>query len=267
MSAPVRVLIPVGFGFNCEDETAAAFRMAGAEVDLVHLTDLFAGRQARPIPQYQVMAFVGGFSYGDHVAGGLVAAARIRAHLSQALSAFLEGGGRMIGICNGCQVLVRLGLLPGPDAGAPDFVARAALTNNDRLGYRDAWVRLGVDRKSTCAWTRGITTVEVPARHGEGKLVLESSAALDHLEHRGQVAFRYLDPQGQPTEAWPHNPNGSARGLAGLTDATGRILGLMPHPEAFLYPWQHPDYARRRREIEAQEPGGLAIFRSGVAGF
>jgi phosphoribosylformylglycinamidine synthase len=266
VSGPVRVLIPVGFGFNCEDETAAAFRMVGAEVDLVHLTDLFARRHPRPLAQYQVLALVGGFSYGDHVASGLVAATRVRAHLRDDLSAFLAGGGRVLGICNGFQVLVRLGLLPGPDAGPADFVPRAALTNNDRLGYRDAWVKLGVDRKATSVWTRGLSTLEVPARHGEGKFVLESTAALDHLEHRGQVAFRYLDQAGQPTEAWPQNPNGSARGVAGVTDSTGRILGLMPHPDAFLYPWHHPDYARRKKEIEAQEPGGLAIFRAGVTG-
>ena len=267
MSAPVRVLIPVGFGFNAEDETAAAFRMVGAEVDQVHLTDLFARRQPRPIPQYQVVAFVGGFSYGDHVAGGLVAATRIRAHLRDDLSAFLAGGGRLIGICNGCQVLARLGLLPGPEEGPPDFEARLDLANNDRLGYRDAWVRLGVDRKSTCVWTRGLSTIQVPARHGEGRFVLGSQAALDRLEHRGQVALRYLDTAGKPTEAWPDNPNGSTGGIAAVTDATGRILGLMPHPEAFLYPWQHPDYSRRKKEIEAREPDGLAIFRAGVTGF
>lgn len=266
MSPPVRVLIPVGFGFNCEDETAAAFRMVGAEVDLVHLTDLFARRHPVPMARYQVLAFVGGFSYGDHVASGFVAATRVRAHLQQDLADFLSAGGRVLGICNGFQVLVRLGLLPGPDAGPHDFVPRAALTNNDRLGYRDAWVRVGVDRKTTCVWTHGLSTLALPARHGEGKFVLESAAALDHLEHRGQVAFRYLDAAGQPTEAWPENPNGSAHGVAGVTDATGRILGLMPHPDAFLYPWHHPDYARRKKELEAQEPGGLAIFRAGVSG-
>ncbi|HET9554674.1 MAG TPA: phosphoribosylformylglycinamidine synthase subunit PurQ [Anaeromyxobacteraceae bacterium] len=261
-----RVLIPVGFGFNCEDETAAAFRMVGAEVDLVHLTDLFAGRHARPIPSYQVLAFVGGFSYGDHVASGFVAATRVRAHLQADLSAFLQDGGRVLGICNGFQVLVRLGLLPGPDAGPADFVPRAALANNDRLGYRDAWVTLGADPASTSVWTRGLGRLELPARHGEGKVVLESPEALARLERRGQVAFRYLDPEGKPTEAWPHNPNGSARGVAGITDASGRILGLMPHPDAFLYPWHHPDWPRRKKELEAQEPGGLAIFRAGVAG-
>ncbi len=264
MSRPVRVLIPVGFGLNCEEETAAGFRMVGAEVDLVHLTDLFARRAPRRLSDYQVLAMVGGFSYGDHVAGGLVLATRIRAHLQADLSAFLAGGGRVLGICNGFQTLTRLGLLPGPEAGAPDFVPRAALTNNDRLGYRDAWVHIAVDAKSRSVWTRGVGALDVPSRHGEGKFVVESPEALARLDQRGQLAFRWTDPAGRPTEAWPDNPNGSALGVAGVTDATGRILGLMPHPDAFLYPWQHPDYARRRAELDAREPAGLAIFRAGV---
>jgi phosphoribosylformylglycinamidine (FGAM) synthase-like amidotransferase family enzyme len=251
MSRRVRVLIPVGFGLNCEEETAAAFRMVGAEVELVHLTDLFARRAPRRMADYQVLAMVGGFSYGDHVAGGLVLATRIRAHLQADLSAFLAGGGRVLGICNGFQTLTRLGLLPGPEAGPPDFVPRAALTNNDRLGYRDAWVRIGVDPKARSVWTRGV-------------FVVESSAALARLEQRGRLAFRWIDASGQPTEAWPDNPNGSALGVAGVTDSTGRILGLMPHPDAFLYPWHHPDFARRRAELETVEAAGLAIFRAGV---
>ena len=121
---PVRVLLPVGFGLNCEEETAQAFRMVGAEVDLVHLTDLFAHRHPRRIADYQVLAMVGGFAYGDHVAGGLVLATRIRAHLKDDLAAFLAAGGRVLGICNGFQTLTRLGLLPGPEGGAPDFTPR-----------------------------------------------------------------------------------------------------------------------------------------------
>ena len=174
----------------------------------------------------------------------------------------------MLGICNGFQMLTRLGLLPGPEAGPPDFVPRAALTNNDRLGYRDAWVRLGVDRKSVSVWTRGLSALEVPARHGEGKFVVGVAGGRSTgSSTAARWRFRYLDAAGQPTEAWPDNPNGSARGVAGVTDSTGRILGLMPHPDAFLYPWHHPDYARRKKEIEAHEPGGLAIFRAGVSGF
>jgi len=261
-----RVLVPTGFGLNCEGETALAFRMAGAEVDLVHLTDLFAGRHPRRIPDYQVLVFMGGFAYGDHVAGGLVLATRIRAHLARDLEAFLENEGRVLGVCNGFQTLVRLGLLPGPEEGAVDFRQRAALTNNERLGYRDAWVRLQADPESRCVWTRGVSALEVPARHGEGRFVAESDEALRRLEANGQVPLRYVDDAGLPTERWPDNPNGSARGVAGVCDRTGRILGVMPHPEAFLHPFQHPDWPRRRAEIEAREPASLALFRAGVSG-
>ncbi len=261
---PVRVLIPVGFGLNCEDETARAFRMVGAEVDLVHLTDLFARRHPRRIADYQVLGMVGGFAYGDHVAGGLVLATRIRAHLKADLAAFLAGGGRVLGICNGFQTLTRLGLLPGPESGPPDFVPTATLTQNERLGYRDAWVRVAPDPRSPCVWTRGLGILDLPSRHGEGRFVATSDEALRRLDASGRLPLRYVDADGRPTEAWPDNPNGSALGIAGVCDGSGRILGLMPHPDAFLYPWHHPDWPRRRAEIEAREPGGLAIFRAGV---
>jgi phosphoribosylformylglycinamidine synthase len=263
---PVRVLVPTGFGLNCEEETARAFRMVGAEVDLVHLTDLFARRHGRKLTDYQVLCFIGGFSYGDHVAGGLVLATRIRAHLMIDLQSFLGNGGRVLGICNGFQTLVRLGLLPGPEEGAADFVPRAALNNNDRLGYRDAWVTLATDPGAKSPWVNGVGAMDLPTRHGEGKLILESEALLDRLEKAGQVAFRYVDPDGKATEQWPWNPNGSARGVAGLTDRTGNILGLMPHPDAVLYPWHHPDWPRKKEQLSKEEPAGLRLFRAGVSG-
>ncbi len=266
MAAPPKVLIPVGLGLNCEAETAHAFRLLGVAPDLVHLTDLFSRRHSKRLPQYQVLVFVGGFAYGDHIAAGLVLATRVRAHLRHDLAQFLAGGGLVLGICNGFQTLVRLGLLPGPETGPADFLPRAALANNDRLGYRDAWVRLAVDPDSNCVWTRGLPALELPARHGEGKYVMESESALAAMEARGQVALRYVNDRGHPTEEWPFNPNGSARGVAGVSDSTGRILGLMPHPDAFLDPWRHPDYTHRRRDLDQREPAGLALFRAGLRG-
>lgn len=259
----VRVLIPVGLGLNCEAETAHAFRMLGVEPDLVHLTDLLAHRHPRALAEYHVLVFVGGFSYGDHIAGGFVLATRLRAHLADDLRAFLDRGGLALGICNGFQTMIRLGLLPGPEEGPHDLVQRADLGPNDRLGYRDAWVRLRAMPDSPCVWTRGIETIELPARHGEGKLLLAREAELDRLDAAGQLPLRYVDAEGEPTERWPDNPNGSPRGAAGMCDRTGRLFGLMPHPDAFLHPWHHPDW-RRAGDPERIAPLGLRIFEAGL---
>jgi phosphoribosylformylglycinamidine synthase len=257
----VNVLIPTGFGLNCEAETAHAFRLLGVEPDLVHLTDLFAGRAPRRLASYQVVVFIGGFSYGDHIAGGYVLATRLRARLREEIALFLERGGLALGICNGFQVLVRLGLLPGPDEGPADFVPRAALGPNQRLGYRDAWVRLAADPGSRCVWTRGLGTIEMPARHGEGLFLVEAAEQLDRLEEQGRIALRYVDPHGVSTEQWPWNPNGSPRGVAGVTDASGRILGLMPHPDAFLHSTQAVAGALAR---DGRDTLGLALFEAGL---
>jgi phosphoribosylformylglycinamidine synthase len=260
----VRVLIPVGFGLNCEAETAHAFEKLGVVPDLVHLGDLFAGRAERALSDYHVVAFVGGFSYGDHVAGGLVLATRLRARLRDELSRFLERGGLAIGICNGFQVMIHLGLLPGPDRGEHDFVPRADLGPNERLGYRNAWVTLKVDPVTNCVWTRGFETIDLPARHGEGQVLTDSAERLESLSHAGRVPLRYVGADGRPTEAWPWNPNGSLGGVASLTDASGRLLGLMPHPDAFLHHWHHPGWRGQPAQERDAEVTGLAIFASGL---
>ncbi|MDH3283263.1 MAG: phosphoribosylformylglycinamidine synthase subunit PurQ [Acidobacteriota bacterium] len=262
----VRVLIPVGLGLNCEDETAHAFRLLGVEPDLVHLTDLLTARHGRRLAEYQLIVFIGGFSYGDHVAGGFVLATRIRAHLLADLRAFLSRGGLALGICNGFQALVRLGLLPGPDGGEHDFVQRADLGPNDRLGYRNSWVRLGVDPRAHGLWTRGLDELELPARHGEGKFLVPSQQELERLDRTGQVAFRYLDDAGEPTERWPFNPNGSPGGVAGVTDRSGRILGLMPHPDAFLHLCHHPRWRHGGRGAHRSRADGIELFRAGLRG-
>lgn len=260
--AGVRVVVLAGLGLNCEVETAEAFRLVGADPEIVPLLDLLDRR--RHLSDYQIVAFPGGFAFGDHLGAGFVFANKIRWLLYEALVEFLDNGGLAIGICNGFQTMVRLGMLPGFDG---DYrTPRATLAPNDRLGYWDTWVRLRADPRSPCVWTRGVSALELPSRHGEGKFLPESPDILRRLEDEHLIPVRYVDATGEPTDAWPANPNGSPGGIAGVCDSSGRIFGLMPHPDAFLFPFQHPQYFRRKARGEAQpeEGGGLAIFRSGV---
>jgi phosphoribosylformylglycinamidine synthase len=213
----VRVLVLCGLGLNCEAETEAAFRLAGAVPVRVNLLDLLDGRAGR-LADHAILAFPGGFAFGDHLGAGAVFANRIRWRLYEPLLEFIERGGLVIGICNGFQTLVRLGLLPGLDG---DYrTPRATLAPNDRLGYRDAWVRVDFPADSPCLWTRGLGTMDLPSRHGEGKFLAESPELLARLERAGQVAARYVGPDGGPTTTWPHNPNGSPGAVAGLCDPT-----------------------------------------------
>jgi phosphoribosylformylglycinamidine synthase subunit PurQ / glutaminase len=249
-------IIPTGFGINCEAETAHALRLAGAEVDLVHLNDL-AADTAR-LARARILALAGGFSFGDHLGSGRVLANRWRRRLGSELSRFVDDGGLVIGLCNGFQTMARLGLVPGGTVGG-QIVALAP--NYPRAGYVDRWVTLVVDPASPCVFLRGLTTLEVPVRHGEGRVVC-SSAVLEEIRAGHLAPVRYADPAtGQPTDAPPHNPNGSIDAIAGLCDRSGRVFGLMPHPEAFLYAENHP---RWRRRPSAEHGEGLQIFRNAV---
>jgi phosphoribosylformylglycinamidine synthase len=256
----VRVLILTGLGLNCEAETEVAFRAAGASPERVHLLDMLDGGRKR-LADYHVLAFIGGFAFGDHMGAGFVFANKIRWRLYDQLLGFIEGGGSAIGICNGFQTMVRLGLLPGFDG---DYrTPRATLAPNDRLGYRDAWVRLAFDPESPCVWTRGLDRMDLPARHGEGKFVAESDEVFARLERNHQLVARYVGPDGEPTGEWPHNPNGSPGAVAGICDPSGLLFGMMPHPDAYLYAFQHPRWSRSRGD--ADEPGaGISVFANGV---
>jgi len=259
----VRVLILTGLGLNCEAETEAAFRRVGAAPERVHLLDLLDGRAERRLSDYHALAFIGGFAFGDHLGAGFVFANKIRWRLYDQLVEFVERGGLALGVCNGFQTMVRLGILPGFDG---DYrTPRATLAPNDRLGYRDAWVTLAADPQSPCVWTRGVGTIDLPARHGEGKFLTAGPDVLERLESNRQIAVRYVDPEGRPTETWPHNPNGSPGAVAGICDPSGRLFGLMPHPDAYLYAFQHPDWSRARYAGGAPAAGrGLEIFANGV---
>lgn len=263
----VRVLVLSGYGLNCEAETAAGFRMAGADAQIRHVADVLdAGGSS--LEHTHILVFVGGFSFGDHIASGRVFANRVRFALGDRLARFVDDGGLVLGICNGFQTIVKLGLLPavGRKRGEPLAAQQATVMANDRHGYRNAWVRLALDPESPCVFTRGATgeVLEVPSRHGEGKLVLAPEVA-DQVHTRHLVPVRYVDEQGEPTEAWPDNPNGSPSGAAGLCDESGRVFGLMPHPEAYLYPENHPDWIHQREAGTAPEVGyGYGILANGV---
>jgi phosphoribosylformylglycinamidine synthase len=263
--AQVRTLVITGYGTNCEVESAHAARAAGSDVtDIVFFSDITAGRTR--IDAYNFLIFPGGFLDGDDLGAAQAAAVRWRHAKTQAgqslldqLKAFFEAGGLILGICNGFQLLVKLGLLPA--LGGAYFARQVSLAHNDSARFEDRWVTLAANPKSPCVFTRGIDQLDLPVRHGEGKLVPMEPAILDELVAAGAVALTYADPAtGKPTMDYPDNPNGSPLAIAGLTDPSGRILGLMPHPEAFNHPTNHPGYTRGERPTL-----GTVLFENAVA--
>jgi phosphoribosylformylglycinamidine synthase len=241
-------------GTNCDYETEYAFQIAGAETALVHVNQLISGK-AR-LMDYQILAIPGGFSYGDDVAAGVLLANELKHKLADELIAFVEAGRLIIGVCNGFQVLVRAGLLPRLNAQTRQ---QATLAMNASAKFECRWVRLQT-QESRCVFTQGLKpSIYLPVAHAEGRFTAPPSA-LDEIEANGQVVFRYGSANGGEP-AYPDNPNGSDRRIAGVCDPTGRIFGVMPHPERFLTKFNHP---RWTREDLPDEGDGLAIFRNGV---
>jgi phosphoribosylformylglycinamidine synthase len=262
MSQPSVLLLRTA-GTNCDEETTFAFEQAGAQVDPVHVRAL--GEKPALLDGHQIIAFPGGFSYGDDLGSGVVLAHELVQRLREPLVRFIERGGLAIGICNGFQVLVKTGLLPGPSyrkgAGSEDHGLVATLTHNDSLRFEDRWVTLRVE-KSTSPFLQGAEgrRVEFPVAHGEGKFVTRDEKILKRIVAEGQVAFRYVTRDGGKP-AYPENPNGSQDDIAGIVDETGRVLGLMPHPERHALPWQHP---RWTRDGLKEEGDGVFLFRNAV---
>jgi phosphoribosylformylglycinamidine synthase len=261
-----KALVLYGYGLNCDYETAYALERAGADALRVHTTDLL--ENPRLLWDYHLLAVPGGFSWGDDHGAGVILALRLKLALGSALQEFIAAGRLVMGICNGFQVLVNLGLLPGLP-GRPDK-REAALIPNDCGNFRDAWVHLKA-MDSKCVFTRGLDRLELPIRHGEGKFYATADV-LAELWDRGQIALKYATAEGHPAAGrFPANPNGSLMDIAGICDATGRVLGLMPHPEAHISSLQHPTWTRtketwrRRGEPYPEQVGdGLAIFKNAV---
>jgi phosphoribosylformylglycinamidine synthase subunit PurQ / glutaminase len=256
MAVP-RVLVLRAAGINCNDETAYAFESAGAKAEQTHLNRLLEA--PKRLDDFGCVAISGGFSYGDDVAAGKILAVELSVALGDALHRFVDRGGLVLGVCNGFQVLVKTGLLPG-SAPAGERPVRATLAWNDSHRYEDRWVRLRTDATKSVFIEKDGVEIELPVAHGEGRFTVASDADLRALESDGRIALRYVSSDGGPA-AYPANPNGSAGDVAALSDATGRILGLMPHPERFLFPYQHP---RWTREPARAEGDGVSIFRAAV---
>jgi len=256
------ILIITGYGLNCEAESRFAWEQAGARPTLLHVNDLISAPSQ--LHKYSGLMFIGGFSFGDHMTSGHVFAHRLRHHLQEELGTFITDGGIIMGVCNGFQIMTKLGLVPGLNGDY--FKPTVALMQNDCGSFQNFWVRLKFESNSPCIFTRGLEAMDLPIRHGEGKLFPKNKATLDSLEAAGCVPCRYIDPaSGDPAKKFPHNPNGSANAIAGLCDPTGRIFGLMPHPEAYLFPEQHPQWSFRPRGEEAPAHGaGLKLFENAV---
>jgi phosphoribosylformylglycinamidine synthase I len=268
----VNVLVLTGYGLNCDNETAYGFELAGASARRVHINSLING--AVNLSDFQILVFGGGFSWGDDHGAGVIQAVRMRTSIGGDLFDFVEKGNLVMGICNGFQTLVNIGLLPGFGASGrrPEDAQRSvAVTFNDCGNFRDQWVKLQVNTDSPCVYTQGLTELELPVRHGEGKFYTDSET-LKRLKENRQVALRYALPNGQPAgQAFPYNPNGSIFDIAGICDSTGRIFGLMPHPEAYNHWTNHPEWPllketlKRRGELPPSGlTPGLKVLANGV---
>lgn len=244
-------------GTNCDRELAHAFELAGAGTFSLHLNELIERPQL--LEKADIIGFPGGFSYGDDIAAGRIYANRLRHHLTEPLKEAIKCSVPIIGICNGFQVITKLGLLPDPEMGRQ----AATLAENTSGRFTDKWVSLVVPEHGVCIWTKGIEQLDLPIAHGEGRFVPESDEALRFWQTSGQIALRYATSLNSGA-AFPGNPNGSIDDIAGVCDPTGLVLGLMPHPERFTHATHHPHWPRWSAQQLADTPAGLRLFQNAV---
>lgn len=249
-----RVLILRAPGTNCDQETAYAFERAGGLAERVHINRLL--ESPTQLDAFQILCLPGGFCYGDDIAAGVILASQIRHRLADCIERFHQQDKLILGICNGFQVLMRTGvLLPHDERGA-----LATLTGNDSGRFEDRWVRLGVVG-SKSVFLRGIDQMLLPVAHAEGKFVARDAEVLRRLEAAGQLVLRYRAQQPGDAVCFPDNPNGSQGNVAGVCDATGRVLGLMPHPERHIDPLQHPRWTRGPLPAAGE---GMKVFQNAI---
>jgi phosphoribosylformylglycinamidine (FGAM) synthase-like amidotransferase family enzyme len=263
MSMRPRAIVITGNGTNCEREAAEACRLGGFDADIVHISQILSGEVT--LDSYQFLNLTGGFLDGDDLGSAMVQANRLKyavvdgsgERVLDQLSRFVSAGKPILGVCNGFQLMVKMGLLPGLDDGLERTVT---LTSNDSGRFEDRWVTLLVDEDSPCIFTKGIQNVPLPVRHGEGKFTVRDIGILDRLRAEKLLTVSYMDPAtGETTMVYPDNPNGSVEAVAGVCSPSGLLFGLMPHPEAYLHRVNHP---RWTREDLPEEGAGVAFFKN-----
>lgn len=262
----VRSLVLTGLGINCEEEMAAAYRLSGAEAQIVHLNEIFKGGIS--IHDFDILNFPGGFSFGDDLGSAKVLANKFKykqmasgGTFLDELRKFLDNGKYILGVCNGFQALVKMGLLPNISG---KFEQEVTLTYNDSGKFEDRWITCKVNQNSKTPFVKGIDLIDLPVRHGEGKLLIKDQTVKEDIIKHALNCFSYTDKESNITQEYPFNPNGSELNCAGLTDKFGQILGMMPHPEAFLSMYNHPNWGKLKREnpLLAEEGMGLRIFKN-----
>ena len=266
MGKGVRSIVISGYGTNCEVEMAYACKLAGADVEIVHISELIYGEKR--LDDYHFLNFPGGFLDGDDLGAAKAAANRWRyarvkntgEPLFEQLLRFINDGKLILGVCNGFQLMVKLGLLPALNGNYNEQVA--TLTYNDSGRFEDRWVYLKVDKESPCIFTKGLDTIYLPVRHAEGKFIPKDEPTLNLIEERHLAVLKYIHNETkEPTMEYPFNPNGSTAAIAGICDPTGRLFGLMPHPEVYLFFTHHPRWTREDLPAEGL---GLAIFYNAI---
>lgn len=271
-STKPKALVLTGYGLNCDYETDFSLKLAGAESRMMHINELIGTPRdgdKTGLDDYHILVFGGGFSWADDHGAGVLMASKLSNHLGEQIERFIRDGKLILGICNGFQCLANLGLIPGFDSQYQE--RRVAVTYNDSGNFIDTWVRLKINPESPCVFTKDVSTLDLPVRHGEGK-VYAAARDIDRMFKHGQVVMQYADESGNRAGGkWPLNPNGSLEDIAGICDPSGRIFGLMPHPEAFNHFTNHPDWTKKREalirqgtEEIPQEGEGIRIFRNAV---
>jgi phosphoribosylformylglycinamidine synthase len=254
--AKPRALVLRAPGANCDAEAQFAFEQAGAVAESLHINRL--REQPARLQEFQILVIPGGFTYGDDVAAGKILANELQHFLGAALHQFRAKEKLILGICNGFQVLLKAGLLLPPDEDGP----LATLAHNAQGRFEDRWIHLQA-RAGRCVFLKGYERLHVPIAHGEGRFVCRADWILKGLDQAGQIVLRYVDAEGRPGP-YPINPNGAQGDVAGLCDVSGRVLGLMPHPERHVLPTQHPSWTRKGLAAEGE---GMRLFRNAVEYF